>query len=759
MRTTNIFYLIFLIGSQVFLGQNKITGIINPSEGLNDVNISIEVLNKFTISSEQGYFSLGDIPNGTFNITFSHIGYKTKTKEITLNNNPNYEIIVELEKKIIQIGEAIITSSKREELIKNVSLPLELISEDKLNLSSEITISDLLKKETGLSVVKDGPWATNVNIRGLSKQNIVYLIDGSRIETSTNIAAGLSLMDINDFETVEIVKGGLSSLYGTGATGGVVNIKSKEANFDSNIYLSSQFISGINSVNNGYSNYLNVKAGDKNWSLKLSGSSRSADDTDIPGGKLENSSFKDESFVGSIKYAPLENIVFNFDYQKFNAYDVGIPGGEPFPESAVAKYNYAGRELFQTSVDLNSINDYLIRTSIKYYHQIIERAVEIKPNAMVTSKPGATHTTNGIVLQSDWIISEDNYLIGGIDYWQREYEGLREITNLKSNVIKVDKPVPNSKFRSVGVFLKDEIDFNKNLNISLSARYDFINITNEETKNPVYIISNGVKNTEVMDELSSYESYDENNGSVSGSIGSIYKFDDTFDLTFNLGYNFRSPSLEERYQYIDLGGIVYLGNPGLEPEEGISFDAGFRIWEDNLNFRFNTFLNLFSNLVIDDVLYTDSIYIKNNVGDARFYGFDAKVDYNFYNDYLIYSGLSYVRGEDLTNNTDLPQISPLNGFAGIIIPLLDLVKMDFMLTFAADQNKTGIGENITGGYVYYDLSISSNKVSIGFVNITAVTGIQNLFNRKYREHLSTYRGFDMFEPGRNIFAKLIFDFN
>lgn len=759
MRTTNIFYLIFLLGSQVFLGQNKITGVINPSEGLNDVNISIQELNKFTTSSEHGYFSLDDLPNGTFRITFSHIGYKTKTEEITLNNSLNYEIVVELEKKIIQLGEAIISSSKREELIKNVSLPLELISKDKLNFAYEITISDLLKKETGLSVVKDGPWATNVNIRGLSKQNIVYLIDGSRIETSTNIAAGLSLMDINDFETVEIVKGGLSSLYGTGATGGVVNIKSKEANFDSNIYLSSQFISGISSVNNGYSNYLNIRTGDKNWSLKLSGSVRSADDTDIPGGKLENSSFKDEGFAGTMKYAPLENIILNIDYQKFNAYDVGIPGGEPFPEPAVAKYKYAGRELFQTSVDVNSINDYLIRTSLNYYHQIIEREVEIKPNAMVTSKPGATHTTDGIVLQSDWIMSDNNYLIGGIDYWQREYEGLREITNLKSSVIKVDKPVPNSKFRSFGFFLKDDMKVNNKFNVSISARYDFINITNEETKNPVYLISNDVKNTVVKDELASYKSYNENNSSLSGSIGSIYKFKDTFDLTLNLGYNFRSPSLEERYQYIDLGGIVYLGNPSLEPEEGLSFDAGFRIWEDNLNFRFNTFLNLFSNLVIDDVLYSDSIYIKNNVGKARFYGFDAKVDYNIYKNYLIYSGLSFVRGEDLTKNTDLPQISPLNGFVGVIVPLFNLVRVDFMLTFASDQDKTGIGENRTGGYTYYDLSFSSNKISIGYVNITAVAGIQNILNRKYREHLSTYRGYDMVEPGRNIFTKLIFDFN
>ena len=85
--------------------------------------------------------------------------------------------------------------------------------------------------------------------------------------------------------------------------------------------------------------------------------------------------------------------------------------------------------------------------------------------------------------------------------------------------------------------------------------------------------------------------------------------------------------------------------------------------------------------------------------------------------------------------------------------------MDLMVKFADDQNKTGIGEDKTSGYAYYDLSFSSNKFSFGFIYITAVTGVQNIFDRKYREHLSTYRGLDMLEPGRNIFAKLIFDFN
>jgi outer membrane receptor protein involved in Fe transport len=752
--------IVLVLLSQLNYSQNSIIfGTITGDGLLEKVNISIDKNAVFTISDKNGQYTIRNLDIGSYDLVFTHIGYKKKIVPMEIGTDQEYEINIQMEKKMIQLGEAQVVSSRTEQIVKDISLPLEYVSKTKLNNTTHLTLSDLLNKETGLSVVKDGPWATAINVRGLSKQNIVYLIDGNRIETSTNIAAGLSLMDMNDLESIEIVKGGLSSLYGTGATGGVINIISKEAKFNDYAYISSQFISGFNSVNNGYSNYLNVKAGDNKWSAKINGSFRKADDTQIPSGTLENSSFQDESLNASLKYAPIDNMQLNFDYQKFSAYDVGIPGGAPFPASATAKYKYANRELFSGSLQLSNISNKLLKASIKYYNQVIRRSVEIKPNAMVTANPKADHTTNGISFQSDWYLSNQNYLIAGIDVWEREYEGIRKVTNLAKNVISVDKPIPNSKFRSFGVFVKDDISLLSNsLNISLCGRYDFINITNEETKNPVYIINAGIRNDNVRNDLASFEAYDETNKSVSGGIGAVYKLTSEYDITLNLGYNFRSPSLEERYQYIDLGGIVYLGNPELKPEQGLFFDLGFRIWKDDLNIRFNTFLNSFSNLVIDDVLIEDSIYVKNNVGDARLYGFDGRIDYNIYEDFLLYSSVAYVRGEDLTQNKDLPQISPLNGTLGFIVPIKNILQMDFSTTLASNQNKIGIGENRTGGFVYFDISLASETINFSFLNLKLVAGVQNLFNRSYREHLSTYRGINMIEPGRNIFAKFIIDF-
>lgn len=759
MRITTIVIILFSLSFNIF-GQNcKVYGIINSNNPLANVNITIHELNVSTISDENGKYELTNLPNKTLTILFSHMGYSQIRKEIQLLNDQNYELNIFMEEIIIELNEAEVISSKNEQQIKEISFPIELVSKSKLSYSNQATISDILKNESGVSLVKDSPWGTAINIRGLSKQNIVYLIDGNRIETSTNIAAGLSLINLNDIQSIEVVKGGLSSLYGTGATGGVVNIISKEIEFNNRNTLFSKVNSTYNSVNNSSINSVDVNYASSNLTAKINGTIRRADDTDTPNGKLNNSSYNDESFNLSVKYSPFMNVITNVEYQKFSAFDVGIPGGSPFPSSATAKYKYAKREMISGSIILNDISKYLIKSNIKYYHQNIDRSVEIRPNAIATSAPKAVHITNGLTLQTDWGLWNNNYLVAGIDYWQRAYDGIRTTTNSAQNIVRFDKPIPDSKFESIGMFVQDELKVYKDkIKLFLSGRYDIINISNEETINPLYTLKDGIEIPTAKIDNASFMGQKERNKSISGGFGAIYKLTKEYDFTFNTGYNFRSSSLEERYQFIDLGGIVYFGNPNLKPEEGIFLDAGFRIWKDKLNFRFNTFLNTFSNLVQDVSVIPDSIYQKQNIGEARLYGFDLSFDYNFYSNYLTYFKLAYVRGEDILENSNLPEIPPFNGILGFKIPIGKIVNIDLSSTFAFDQNNIAEGESNTKGYVYFDVSLLSNDYVVNFMNLKVIAGIQNIFNKEYREHLSTYRGIKMYEPGRNLFVKLIVGF-
>ena len=99
-----------------------------------------------------------------------------------------------------------------------------------------MSLSNVLASEPGIAMGSDGVWSTSINIRGLSENRLVTLIDGNRIETATDLTASLSMVDVNDIERVEVIKGAQSSLYGTGAMGGIVNIITKDGHFSGKPY-------------------------------------------------------------------------------------------------------------------------------------------------------------------------------------------------------------------------------------------------------------------------------------------------------------------------------------------------------------------------------------------------------------------------------------------------------------------------------------------------------------------------------------------
>ena len=384
--------------------------------------------------------------------------------------------------------------------------------------------------------------------------------------------------------------------------------------------------------------------------------------------------------------------------------------------------------------------------------------------------PNGDHKTNGLQLTSNWVFGENYFLVTGIDFWQRNLLTTREkniLTQILSedgnnvvseiNKITGEKPIPDAYFNSTGFFLQNEISFlNNRMKLDFGGRFDLINIKNDGVKNPLYEITNGVRNENPANQTIIWNSGKEENRSWSGNIGLLYKLTDELDITFNTGRSFRSPSLEERFEFIDQGNLVKLGNPDLKPEEGYFFDLGERLWNKRITLRTNVFLNLFNNLVAETSGEFEGrpALIKNNIGEARLYGFELFSEYNPYSELVLYGTISYVRGEDTKNNLNLPLIPPLNGRLGFRFPIFDFLNANLNTTFSFKQDKISEGEKETPGYILLNASVASDKFRIGIINLTAVAGVENIFDKAYRDHLSTNRGLIDIEPGRNIFLKL-----
>jgi outer membrane receptor protein involved in Fe transport len=410
---------------------------------------------------------------------------------------------------------------------------------------------------------------------------------------------------------------------------------------------------------------------------------------------------------------------------------------------------------------INDLLPSLSNLSIKYFYQDIKRNVELKLNPNLTTTqtltPSADHSTWGTQLLSNWLLSSLNHLSAGFDLWQRTFTGFREtkVQSPSGTKITGDFPVPNSKYLSSGVFAQDETALLDNkLKINFGGRYDLIKVTNEDALNPSYIITNGViNNNPPHNSLSSFYAGVSHDQSWSGNLGLLYTLFNDVDITLNLAQAFRSPVQEERFQYINFGGNIDLGNPNLKPEQGNFLDLGIRIWKPTFSFKGNVFLNNFIDLVIDQH-DTGIVYRKANVGKARLYGYDFGFEYNFWSTLVTYGSVSYVRGEDILNHTDLSQITPLNGRLGLRFPIYSYLNADISSTLFAKQDKIAVGDTSTPGYIVFDFHLNTNMINWNFFHFRLFGGVENILNKSYREFLSTNRGFIKSEPGMNFFLKL-----
>jgi hemoglobin/transferrin/lactoferrin receptor protein len=788
-RFFTFFFLLLItltISAQTGSLSGKITNREN-AQGINGVNIIIVEINKGTSTNEAGEFLLNNIPAGTYFLDVSCIGFKKEQLQISIHKDSVNEINIVLQPVSLFLGEIPVLSSRYEQFIKEVPIPIALQTSEEIKKTPSLTVSDVLKDLPGVSLTRDGIWGTYVSIRGFNRSSIVTLIDGNRIETASDIAAGLSMIDLTDIDRIEVVKGSASSLYGTGALGGVVNIFTKTAYFNNAFYYNGKFSSTYNSVNNQPEINISLNTGGNNWYTHFSGMVRKADNTKTPIGILNNSQYKDNDISIAVGVMPLADNELKINFQQYNAEDVGIPGGSSlFPANALVRYPKEMRRLLSIDYKIKNLSEKFHSLSFKIFSQFIQREVENIPFqvqnlpalgnqppkrvSVLKITPKADHNTFGFQVQSDWKFAESHYLIAGIDGWQRSYMGNREKYQLieilslndqsvinTTNKIIGEKPIPDSRFLSIGIYVQDDINIIKDkLNMTVGSRIDKINVSNDKTYNPVYEITNGIVNFSPSSQVLYWDKKKIDENSYSGNINFLFKAFDDIDFTFSTAHSFRSPSLEERYQYIDQGNVVRLGDPNLKPEKGWFLNLGMRVWKSEVNFTGDIFWNSLNDLIVElpGIYEGRNALIKTNIGKAQLYGFDLGFQYNFYRSYTVYINGAYVRGKDLYNHSDLPQIPPLNGKFGIKTSEAKYIYLDLSATIFEMQNKVAAGETITPGYAYFDLYVSSIPFEFGFIKCQIFGGIENVTDKAYRNHLSTNRGLITIEPGRNYFARL-----
>ncbi|MBN1483072.1 TonB-dependent receptor [candidate division KSB1 bacterium] len=783
-KPTQVFLSVFLFSILAqSLHASTIDGLIENKADvtpLANANISIAGTTLGTISNEDGAFILSDVPPGKINLEISYIGFETRRLTLNLSEDENRTITIQLTPHAVPAGELVVTSTRYERALRDVALPLVSVNKHHIERAFPRDVSEAVATAPGLSITRDGVWGTHVAIRGLSRNNIVMMIDGNRIDTANDLAAGLSMIDINDVERIEVIKGAGSSLYGTGAIGGVVNIQTKDATYADNFYIRGNVTGGYSSVNQSTQGFFAVQSGGLKWHAKVTGMNRSAQDAQTPLGVLPNSHYNETNIAARIGFKPSAFHEFLLNWQQYRGTNIGIPGGNSlFPGTAEVRYPRENRDLFSAEYIARNVTPALTKISLKYFKQDILRDVENIPHMtknmpdppkqinVLKIVPAATHATTGLQLQSDWLFY-GHHLIAGIDAWGKDMDSFRKRV-MRIDVLKPDgsvansidqiigeRPIPLSSYRSAGFFLQDEKPLWTNrLTMTLGGRFDAIHVENEKTLQPVYVTVNGEQNDHPPDQMVMWEATTANDNSWSGNLGLLYKASADMDVTLTVARSFRSPYLEERYQYIDLGNVVKIGDPNLKPEQGLFADIGLRYWGKRVTLVGNVFINQIKNMVAEtagDYEGRNALF-KTNIGSAELYGADVSLDMQLYKSIHFFGSAAYVHGTDTFLGEPLPLVPPLNGRLGLRSALSRFLEFECAARVVGTQDRVADWELTTPGYTVFDLFINSRPFALARMQSQLFFGLSNIFDRSYRDHLSTNRGAIAIEPGRNISVK------
>ena len=222
---------------------DKITG-----ARLSGVNILIVDTDRGVSTDSNGEYSLNiDETVSSQIVQFKHIGYDEKLISIG-NLDASSEVF--LQPRVLQF-EAIETAGiKRKPAIeKDLPQTVSIIQSDAFALRAYVDAGDLLATDQSVQIEESLSGRKTVSIRGGNADDVLVLYNGFRLNRPYDNVFDLSLIDMQNIEQVEIVKGGHSVLYGADAFSGVINIVPKNTK-DKNLKVSQQF----GSYNSGFWN-------------------------------------------------------------------------------------------------------------------------------------------------------------------------------------------------------------------------------------------------------------------------------------------------------------------------------------------------------------------------------------------------------------------------------------------------------------------------------------------------------------------------
>ncbi len=650
----------------------------------------------------------------------------------------------------VTLEDTIVTARGKASTISQTPGGVGLLEYESLYEAQDMSITNTLRQIPGVEKSSDSAWGSAVNIRGLGRNRVVFLIDGCRVNTATEVNAQFGFVDSNDVARIEVLKGPISSLYGSGSMGGVVNVITQKGEFSETTNSHARVGLSVGSNPVGYNTFGAAWMNSANFWIYASAGKRAFHSYENgDGDEIPNSQFDD--YNGNLRLGYKWNAcnITEANIQYHKGEDIGIPGkGLALPPPPKISYPDTYRALISLTHTITPDSSFLTQSDINLYFQRVDRNVSMLfppiPKLPLSVHPSALHDTYGLKWKNVIDLGSQS-IVAGLDVWSWDLESSR-IKNLRNGKTGIDAPLADARQISAGLFIEDDISLSDNLIVNLGGRLDFLKTKSDALYNwrkpPVPVIPIIMKRpAESQDDLA-----------WDAHAGLTWNFASTWSTSLVAAASYRAPDLMDRYKYLAFGGgIEKYGNPDLDPERSYFLEWGGHYTTDILSLSASLYANFLDDMITERRV-SPTRFEMDNIEEARLYGAELSAQWQFTPQFLLYANLAFTRGTNETNDQDLPFIPPVNGQLGVSYHGGETgLYGDINLDWAGKQDKVAPGEPTTDGWATVNAKVGYKLVT-GSATHDFIIGVDNLFDTEYSNHLSTSRGLELSDPGINVYC-------
>lgn len=709
--------------------QNTLTGSVISKQSGEPVsaNIYIPKLEKGTIADFDGLYELKNIPNGTFTVVYSAIGYSSISLKLNFENQQEIHQKVLLSETAVEMEEVIISTPFHRLQSENV-MKIDRVSVERMRLSGAPTLAEGINSVPGVNLISTGTGIGKPVIRGLSSNRVLTYAQGIRMENQQfGEEHGLGIND-SGIQSVEVIKGPASLLYGSDALGGVLYFNPER--FAASEKIEADWNSSYFSNTSGFSTDIGAKKSlERIKFLVRAGIDSHSDYKTGDDYRVTNSRFNERDFKSGLQFKN-EYLKSTLRYN-YNQANLGIPEELntqttqktpelPFQEVSTHILSLANKIFFNQS-HLDATIGYLINDRQEFEDDEHIADLDMKLNTL-------------------------NY---DVKYHLPQKGNFQTIVGMqglfqKNQNYGTEVLIPNAYTTDIGVLATTHYHL-ETIDFQAGLRFDNRQIKTEEMNGD--------------DAADHFPALNNSYNSFTAAIGMRTDLFKNFILRLNLANGFRAPNLAELSSHgVHEGTYRYeRGNQHLKNEKNLQFDVSLEYRSSHVEVALNTFYNPISNFIflsptseyIDDFQVFD--YLQQ---DAYLYG--AEIGFHLHPhpwDWLHWeSNFEFVVGKR-KNGAYLPLIPAPKLTNTIRISEAKLPSFFVSVKNVFDQKNVSDFELSSKSYTLLDTGLDYS-FNLNQIDMTLGISGTNILDKKYIAHLSRFKEEGFLNPGRSFVFRL-----